>query len=123
MKIARAASTVATCRSSFEPKWAKRPLLLIESSRASRPMVRPSRPSAEAMCTAVSRMALRVRSPCAFLLMAGKYIARTFVLERGFQDLPELKDILRGAMKAAKDPNPPKKKIASGEKHVERVRR
>ena len=28
MKISRAASTVATCRSVFEPKWANRPLLL-----------------------------------------------------------------------------------------------
>src|SRR6185503_4750200 len=90
MKIARAASTVATCRSSFEPKCAKRPLLLIDSSSASRPIVRPSSPSAEAMWTAVSRIALRVRSPCAFLLMSRKYIARTFVLEKDFQDLAGL---------------------------------
>ena len=63
MKRSRAASIVASCSSSFEPKCAKRPLFDIASSSASRPMVSPSRPSTEARSTARSRMRCRVRSP------------------------------------------------------------
>ncbi len=59
-------------------------------------MVRPSSPSAEAICTAVSRMALRVRSPWAFrpfvadscFVTSQRYIARTFVLDKNFAGWP-----------------------------------
>ena len=62
-KISRAASIVASCSSSLEPKWANRPLLLMPSSLASRPIVMPSIPSTGASCTAVSRIDSRVRRP------------------------------------------------------------
>ena len=63
VKIAAAARTVETCSSSLEPKWANRPLLLIWSSEARRPIERPSRPSTEATFTAACRIARRVLSP------------------------------------------------------------
>src|SRR6266849_2886157 len=63
MKTCRAASIVANCRSSFEPKWAKSPLLLMPSCSASEPTVSRSKPWAEAMSTARARMASRGRSP------------------------------------------------------------
>src|ERR1700733_11748343 len=54
---------VASWSSSLEPKWANSPLLLMASSVASRPMVRPSRPSTEARSAAVCRIAVLVRVP------------------------------------------------------------
>src|ERR1700722_9388934 len=54
---------VASCSSSLEPKWANSPLLLIASSVASRPMLRPSRPSTEARPAAVRRIVVRVLAP------------------------------------------------------------
>ena len=62
-KIAAAARTVAICSSSFEPKWANSPLLLISRWVARRPIVSPSSPSTEAMLTAAVRIARRVLSP------------------------------------------------------------
>src|SRR5215208_915509 len=56
-----ASSIVASWSSSLEPKWPKRPLLLISRSLARRPIVNPSRPSIDARSTARSRMAARVR--------------------------------------------------------------
>ena len=52
-----------SCSSSFEPKWAKRPLLVILSSVAKPPIERPSRPSTDARLTAAARIARRARSP------------------------------------------------------------
>ena len=52
VKIAAAARTVETCSSSLEPKCANRPLLLIFSSVARRPIESPSSPSTEATFTA-----------------------------------------------------------------------
>src|ERR1700728_3011035 len=54
---------VASCSSSLEPKWANSPLLLMASSVASRPMLRPSRPSTEATSAAVRRIVVRVLAP------------------------------------------------------------
>src|ERR1700728_998000 len=54
---------VASWSSSLEPKWAKRPLLLMASSVASRPLVRPSRPSTEARSAAVCRIVVLVLVP------------------------------------------------------------
>ena len=62
-KIARAARIVASWSSSLVPKCAIRPLLLIASSVASRPMESPSRPSTEARSTARASTTRRVRSP------------------------------------------------------------
>ena len=62
-KIAAAARTVEICSSSLEPKCANRPLLLISSSVASRPIESPSSPSTDATFTAAVRIARRVRSP------------------------------------------------------------
>src|ERR1700722_12897266 len=59
----RASSMVASCSSSLEPKWANSPLLLMASSVASRPMLRPSRPSTEARPAAARRIVVRVRAP------------------------------------------------------------
>src|SRR5215216_3570743 len=56
-----ASSIVASWSSSLEPKWPKRPLLLISRSLARRLIVNPSRPSIDARSTARSRMAARVR--------------------------------------------------------------
>src|SRR3954464_7973516 len=62
-KISRAASTVASCSSSFEPNKANTPLLLSSSSVASRPRDSPSRPSTDATSTARCSTTLRVASP------------------------------------------------------------
>ena len=62
-KIARAARIVASCSSSFDPKCANSPLLLIESSWASRPIVTPSSPSTDARSTARRSTVRRVSSP------------------------------------------------------------
>src|SRR5438105_13328270 len=45
---------------SKEQKWAKMPVLLMLSSLARRPMESPSKPSAEAMSTAIFKMPRRV---------------------------------------------------------------
>ena len=55
--IAAAWSTVASCSSSFEPKWAKSPLLLIPVASARRPIDSGSRPSSVARDAATSRIA------------------------------------------------------------------
>jgi hypothetical protein len=102
--ISRAASTTAHCKSSLEPKWANKPLLLIRRAEASFPMVNPSRPSSEARLTAFRRIAWRVFSPrgrrsgvfraepelccgrpealvrCWFVFIWCRIIARSFVL-------------------------------------------
>src|SRR5262249_15111016 len=51
------------CRSSFDPKCAKRPLFERPSSPASPPMLRPSSPVRLASRNAKSRMRSRVSSP------------------------------------------------------------
>src|ERR1700689_2372162 len=66
---------VASWSSSFEPKWANSPLLLMASSVASRPMLRPSRPSIEARSAAVCRIALLVLAP---LLVARRDMATLY---------------------------------------------
>src|SRR3712207_2380310 len=55
-----AASIVASCNSSLEPKWRNNPLLLICISLARRPIVRPSSPSLRATCLARATIAARV---------------------------------------------------------------
>ena len=60
---AAAASIVANCSSSLEPKWANSPLLLMPTCSARRPIERPSRPSTVASCAAASRIAARLLSP------------------------------------------------------------
>src|SRR6202162_5429781 len=55
-----ASSIVASWRSCLEPKWANSPLLLMASSVASRPMLRPFRPSTEARSAAVRRIVVLV---------------------------------------------------------------
>ena len=73
-KRRRAASIVASCSSSLEPKCANSPLLLMPSSVASRPIVRPSRPSTEARSAAAWRIDSRVRvaaAPAAVGLVVG----------------------------------------------------
>ena len=61
--IAAAWSTVASWSSSFEPKWAKSPLLLMPVASASLAIESGSRPSWVASAAAVSRIACLVRSP------------------------------------------------------------
>ena len=55
-----AVSIVASCSSSFEPKWAKSPLLLIPTASARRPIESPLIPSTVASCAASCRIALRL---------------------------------------------------------------
>src|SRR3989441_4940020 len=62
-KISAAASMVAMCSSSLEPKWANRPLLLMPRSLARRCRETASRPSAEPTLAAWSRIACLVRIP------------------------------------------------------------
>ena len=64
--IAAAWSTVASWSSSFEPKWANKPLLLIPVASASRAIDSGSRPSCVASAAAVSRIVYLVRSPLVF---------------------------------------------------------
>src|SRR5579859_4302879 len=102
--MSRAASTTAHCKSSLEPKCAKRPLLLIRRAEASFPIVNRSSPSREARLTAFRRMARRVFRPlgrrsvvfsaailrcrggaealagCWLVFIVGQIIARPFVL-------------------------------------------
>ena len=54
---------VASWRDSLEPKCANRPLLLIPSSFASSPMLRPSSPSTVASSAAIRKMSALVRAP------------------------------------------------------------
>src|SRR5580658_4624459 len=70
-----ASSIVDSCRSCLEPKWANSPLLLMASSVASRPMLRPSRPSIEARSAAVCRIAVLVLAP---LLVARRGISTLY---------------------------------------------
>src|SRR5947209_4038295 len=63
MNMRAASSTIASCSSSLEPKWAKSPLLLMPSSLASRWSDTYSRPSADASRAAWLRIAWRVRAP------------------------------------------------------------
>ena len=67
LHVPRAVSTAASCRSSFDPKCAKIPLLLILISSASRPIDTSSSPSAEAMSTAARRISRRMLSAPALL--------------------------------------------------------
>src|SRR6186713_2431693 len=84
-KRSAAAATVASCSSCLEPKWAKRPLLLIRSSAARRPIVSPSRPSTDATSTARSRIDARVSEPfwVTGVTDVGYKKARTFVKSAG----------------------------------------
>ena len=65
-------SIVASCSSSLEPKWAKRPLLLIPTASASRPMESPSMPSTVASCAALRRIALAAALAVAPALAGGR---------------------------------------------------
>src|SRR4029077_13941499 len=94
-KRAAGGATVPNCGSCLEPKWAKRPLLLIPRSLARRPIVSPSNPSTDARSTARSRIAARVRAPLdsfvpvvsvAPATPTGYKKARTFVLRRRERD-------------------------------------
>ena len=76
--ISAAASMVAICRSSFDLKCAKRPLLLMPTCSASRAIDRPSSPSTVASSVAALRIAWRLRAPSArwrrpsgFMALAG----------------------------------------------------
>src|SRR4051794_96049 len=62
-KIVLAASIVASCSSSLDPKCANRPLLLIPTAAARRASDRPSSPSTVASRAASRRIAARLRSP------------------------------------------------------------
>src|SRR6185437_527002 len=62
-KSARAVSIVASWSSSFDPKWAKSPLLLMPTASASRAIESPSSPSTVASLAASRRIASRLRSP------------------------------------------------------------
>src|ERR1700740_475237 len=55
--------STSSCKSSREPKWANTPDLLMFILSASKPIVRPSRPSRLARSSATSRIAARVNSP------------------------------------------------------------
>ena len=70
-KIARAARMVASWSSSLDPKCAIRPLLLISSSLASRPIESPSRPSTDATSTA-----LREHDPTGLVAAADPAVGR-----------------------------------------------
>src|SRR5712691_3571821 len=59
-----AISRVASSRARLEWKWANKPLLLIFSSFAKRPMVNAASPSRAAIFSARAKIAWRVRSPC-----------------------------------------------------------
>src|SRR5438067_148690 len=61
--IALAASIVASCSSSLEPKCANSPLLLIPTAPARRASDSPSSPSTVASRAASRRIAARLRSP------------------------------------------------------------
>ena len=58
-----ASSTTATSSASFEPKWAKSPLLDRPVASARRPIDRPVTPTTFASSNARSRIACRVSSP------------------------------------------------------------
>src|SRR5438094_3862998 len=58
-----AASTVASCSSSLEPKCVYTPLLLMPTASASRPIESPSIPSTVARRAASPRIAPRLRTP------------------------------------------------------------
>src|SRR4051794_8657493 len=62
-KIVLAASIVASCSSSLEPKCANSPLLLIPTAPARRASDSPSSPSTVASRAASRRIAARLRSP------------------------------------------------------------
>src|ERR1700681_1097323 len=55
---------VASSRARLELKWANKPLLLIRSSSAKRPMVSAASPSRAAIFSARAKIAWRVCSPC-----------------------------------------------------------
>src|SRR3954454_20611535 len=86
-KVALAASTVASWSSSFEPKCANSPLLLMPTASARCASDRPSRPSTVASRAASRRIAARLRSP-------SERRRRTVPAARGAADLTLMLDKL-----------------------------